>query len=285
MQKKAAAKQGRAQAGKAGGGRYPLTIHCVPVDQKWLGENGKALCGAEVPAYHDKKKDHLSDGRTNSPDSVTCAKCRRLFDVRDRLCKGCGAMITDATREIHSGHCPNCRGALIDLDKDNKFVGATYIKTGLPVVGEGIERVQEEALRFKEDADARRREVDARHAEQASKVSNSSATGEEYASGVVAVNPAAKAATPRGNAMAKDAKKGNPEALKKAQEAMEGKRAIERTKKIKVLKKEMPHREGSKAETSFKALLKAKTVGDYQEAGGDPGYLRWYVEHDIASVG
>jgi hypothetical protein len=71
--------------------------------------------------------------------------------------------------------------------------------------------------------------------------------------------------------------KGNPEALKKAREA-----AAERgpdVRKITVLKKENPYREGSNRAASFDALKGAKTVDDYKTAGGAVKYIsRWESE-------
>lgn len=74
--------------------------------------------------------------------------------------------------------------------------------------------------------------------------------------------------------------KGNPEALAKAREAKAA--AGPDTRKIKVLNKENPYREGSNRAASFDALKGAKTVEEYVAAGGKSKYLsRWAAEERI----
>jgi hypothetical protein len=84
-------------------------------------------------------------------------------------------------------------------------------------------------------------------------------------------------------APAKEAKtpakgKGNPEALAKAREARSADSAESDKRKIKIVNKENPFREGSNRAASFDALKGAKTVADYKEAGGKPKYLAKLVE-------
>ncbi len=72
-------------------------------------------------------------------------------------------------------------------------------------------------------------------------------------------------------------RKGNPEALAKARAARED--AGPDTRKIKILNKENPYREGSNRAASFDALKGAKTAQDYKDAGGKAKYLsRWAAE-------
>lgn len=71
--------------------------------------------------------------------------------------------------------------------------------------------------------------------------------------------------------------KGNPEALKKAREAQ--KDAGPDTRKITMLVKENPYREGTKRAEAFEAAKKAKTVQDYKDSGGPAKYInRWDSE-------
>jgi hypothetical protein len=77
------------------------------------------------------------------------------------------------------------------------------------------------------------------------------------------------------------ARKGNPEALKKAREAKAA--AGPDTRKIRIINKENPYRENSNRAASFNALKGAKTVEDYVAAGGKTKYLsRWASEGRIS---
>lgn len=74
--------------------------------------------------------------------------------------------------------------------------------------------------------------------------------------------------------------KGNPEALKKAREARA--EAGPDVRKITIITKENPYREGSGRAASFAALKGAKTVEDYKSAGGKVKYIsRWEGEGHI----
>lgn len=74
--------------------------------------------------------------------------------------------------------------------------------------------------------------------------------------------------------------KGNPEALKKAREARA--EAGPDVRKITVLTKDNPYREGSNRAASFAALKGAKTVQDYKDAGGAIKYIaRWAEDGTI----
>lgn len=67
--------------------------------------------------------------------------------------------------------------------------------------------------------------------------------------------------------------KSNPDALEKARDAGPD------VRKITVLKKENPYREGTKRANSFDALKGAKTVEEYKAAGGAVKYIsRWESE-------
>lgn len=91
---------------------------------------------------------------------------------------------------------------------------------------------------------------------------------------------AADAGAKTGTAKKTTGGKGNPEALKKAREAKAA--AGPDTRKITILNKENPYREGSGRAASFDALKGAKTVEDYQKAGGKTKYLsRWEAEKRI----
>lgn len=74
---------------------------------------------------------------------------------------------------------------------------------------------------------------------------------------------------------------GNPEALKKAREARE---TGPDTRKLTILKKENPYREGSGRASAFNALKGAKTVQDYVDAGGKKKYIARWEEEGLISV-
>lgn len=82
-----------------------------------------------------------------------------------------------------------------------------------------------------------------------------------------AKKPAAAAKTPAKAPAAKG--KGNPEALAKAREASDGKRAAVRAMKITVLNKDHGARAGSNRATRLDIVLKAKTVEAALENGAD----------------
>lgn len=72
--------------------------------------------------------------------------------------------------------------------------------------------------------------------------------------------------------------KGNPAALEKAREARQAKASAMDLKKIKVLKKENPYRDGTKAHATFELFRGKATVADVKAAATDDhdlGYLRY----------
>lgn len=81
---------------------------------------------------------------------------------------------------------------------------------------------------------------------------------------------------------AKAKPKGNPEALKKAREARE---AGPDTRKITVVEKKNPYREGSNRAASWDALKGAKTAQDYKDAGGKAKYLSRWAEEGLIKLG
>lgn len=86
-----------------------------------------------------------------------------------------------------------------------------------------------------------------------------------------------KAAPAKAAATDKPKRAGNPEALAKARAARAD--AGPDVRKITILKKDNPYREGSGRAESFNALLKAKSVQDYKDAGGKVKYIaRWAEE-------
>lgn len=78
-------------------------------------------------------------------------------------------------------------------------------------------------------------------------------------------------------------RKGNPEALAKARAARA--EAGPDTRKLSILKKENPYREGSSRAASFDALKGAKTAQDYKDAGGKAKYLSRWAEDGIIKLG
>lgn len=85
-------------------------------------------------------------------------------------------------------------------------------------------------------------------------------------------------------------KAGNPEALAKAREAADGKRAIENAKKLTIAteKKANPYREGTKAYATFELMKQHKTVGDFRAActdDHDAGYLRYAARDGHITIG
>lgn len=96
--------------------------------------------------------------------------------------------------------------------------------------------------------------------------------------GTKGAEPAAEKTAPA----KKSGGKGNAEALAKAREARE---AGPDTRKIAILKKENPYREGSNRAASFDALKGAKTAQDYKDAGGKAKYLSRWAEDGIIKLG
>lgn len=80
--------------------------------------------------------------------------------------------------------------------------------------------------------------------------------------------PAKKAAPPK---EVKAPKNGNGEAAEKEL----GKRALTRARKITLLSKENPKREGTASFDRFKLYKNGMTVGDYLDAGGTMGDIGW----------
>lgn len=78
-------------------------------------------------------------------------------------------------------------------------------------------------------------------------------------------------------------RKGNPEALAKARAARA--EAGPDTRKITILKKENPYREGSSRAASFDALKGAKTAQDYKDAGGKAKYLSRWSDEGLIKLG
>lgn len=56
------------------------------------------------------------------------------------------------------------------------------------------------------------------------------------------------------------------------------------TRKIKVLKKANPSREGTKAHEFFEMLKKSKTVADYTKLGGSQNYLIWFFDRGAIEI-
>lgn len=77
-------------------------------------------------------------------------------------------------------------------------------------------------------------------------------------------------------------KKGNPEALAKARAARA--EAGPDVRKISIVNKTNPYREGSNRAASYDALKGAKTVDDYVTAGGKKKYISRWVEEGHITV-
>lgn len=83
-------------------------------------------------------------------------------------------------------------------------------------------------------------------------------------------------------AAAKGAKETAAKPAKKEKEA--GARAQHAAKKIKVLAKENPRREGSQGHATFAVYKNGMTVGEAIEAGADAGYIRSDVNRGYISL-
>lgn len=60
--------------------------------------------------------------------------------------------------------------------------------------------------------------------------------------------------------------------------------AVEDTRKIKLVSKKNPYREGSNRAAAFNALKNAKTVADYKAAGGKPKYIARWAEEGVIEL-
>jgi hypothetical protein len=104
----------------------------------------------------------------------------------------------------------------------------------------------------------------------------------EAAPAAAAEKPAKAPKTPKADKAEGSGRKGNPEALAKARAARA--EAGPDTRKLTILKKENPYREGSNRAASFDALKGAKTVEDYKTAGGKVKYITRWIEEELISV-
>lgn len=261
----------RVQAGEA------VTHFCPGEHQEHFGRKGVPLCDAPHPTYVG---DWVLSTGTNTIENVTCKRCLRMHDVRNRLCRGCNTMITTTSLEKYRGLCPGCKGKLetkigiIDLDKDNKIVGLHGAASKDP---KGSEAAVAEYIERK------------RLAAEAKEAAKKNALAAKQNGGYTDSRGAANNPTPAvtGNAEEDTMGKGNPDALKKAREAKAEKSAntvagYDKGLKVKVLNKECPHREGSTRAEAFASILKAKTVGDYE---GKAKYLHGWIESGHIKVG
>lgn len=100
----------------------------------------------------------------------------------------------------------------------------------------------------------------------------------------VTKNPAGAAGARAGAAtVLADTKKPKKEAAEGGKRGR--KSAFLETDKIRMLVKENPKREGSKAHGIFELLKKSKTVADFYAAGGGAANLTWNVNHGTITVG
>ena len=56
----------------------------------------RPLCSNYGPRYIGEV---LAWGGANNPETVTCKECLRLYNVRNKMCRRCGTMITEVSVE------------------------------------------------------------------------------------------------------------------------------------------------------------------------------------------
>lgn len=83
--------------------------------------------------------------------------------------------------------------------------------------------------------------------------------------------------------IAKQKQETKSNAPKKAKPRTSGKVELEKT--VKVLFKENPSREGTKAYDFYEMLRKSKTVADYIKLGGSQNYLVWFADRGKIEIG
>lgn len=139
-----------------------------------------------------------------------------------------------------------------------------------------------EAIRFLDEVRPfKQKEVDDM-ASKLSKKTEAAPAAEKPAKAPKAAKGKAAATETAEDAAPKTGRKGNPEALAKARAARA--EAGPDNRKIKILTKENPYREGSNRAASFDALKGAKTVDEYVTAGGKKKYISRWVEEGLIEV-
>jgi len=102
-----------------------MPIHFCPTDQqRHFGPAERPLCSNYGPRYIGEV---LAWGGANNPETVTCKECLRLYNVRNKMCRRCGTMITEVSVEKYQALCPKCKPqglpkvGIVDVGADNKI--------------------------------------------------------------------------------------------------------------------------------------------------------------------
>ncbi len=255
-----------------------MPIHFIPLRQQaHYGRPGEVLCHNTGPQYFEEK---LLWGSTNIITEVNCAECKRLYTVHERMCRGCGTMITEDSLKNHGGLCGRCdklkRGiTIVDVDKEGKVVNVTG-------AGRGKERDYQRQL----DADLEAKKLatagEAQYksfSAQYNRADKPTTEEQNMAKKTTADEKTAKAAK-----APKSAEKASKKGIEKAQEAAAGKRAEKLALKIKILVKENPKRANSNGWKNFNLYKDDMTVGEFVEAGGTLADVRWDAAHDYIEL-
>ena len=242
-----------------------MPVHYAPIrGQEHFGAMDKVICGNTGPKEFNGK---LLWGQTNVIESTNCPECIRLWNVRNKTCRGCSTMITDECIKHHNCLCIKCehlkRGiGVVDVDVDGVVIRAHGAAKGKEQEVQSQLNAAVEAKRLAKQQDAQyKQELNRR---------DPGTTEEQNMAKKTEKKPAEKSTPKKG--------------LEKAQEAAAGKRAEKLALKIKLLVKDNPKRAGTKGFKAFSLYKNGMTVGEFVNAGGSLPDVRWDAEHDFIEL-
>lgn len=247
-----------------------MPVHFVPDHtQRHFGKPDVPICENYGPQYIGEV---LAWGHTNDAGNVTCEKCRVKHARYSKLCRGCGTMITDFSRDSHDGRCPRCRSmsrakvGILDVAADGVTVEKSY---GAAI---GREEEGENYLKGQVLAKDERKQYNA--VQQAG--IQPTATEEEVN---MAKTKVVKPITTEKEAL---------NAAKTVNKAAAKVREDKSDKKIKMLVKENPKRVGSRAFDVFACYKDGITVAEFLKAsaksGGSMANVNWDVDHEFIKL-
>jgi len=240
-----------------------MPIHFCPTDQqRHFGPAERPLCSNYGPRYIGEV---LAWGGANNPETVTCKECLRLYNVRNKMCRRCGTMITEVSVEKYQALCPKCKPqglpkvGIVDVGADNK-IERTW----------GKAQGREAELQAQLDKELELETLAKQEREQ-----YNSTQREGIPPSTTEEQVMAKTEKQVVKAAAKVAKAGEDQ--KKAEKDLDG-------KKIKLLTKENPKRAGSKSFDLFKLYKNGMTVAQFKEAGGSAAAIAWDTDHNFIEL-
>jgi hypothetical protein len=266
----------KAAPAKPKAGAAPRPTHYLPGDyQRHFGPPGEALCKNTGPRYFGEE---IMWYGTNVIESTDCPECKRLWAVRNKMCRGCGTMLTDTSVEKYKALCTKCYHlshkvlGIIDVDAQGKVV-KTYGR---------LEGKEEEAQKELDEQKTLAMTSNSQYSlsQQYNPRPTASPTEEQQ----MAKTPETKSA--KKTVSATQALKDTPKAEKKAAPAVVTDKQKEKAEllasKIKINVAENPKR-GASAER-FALYANGMTVEAYVAKGGTLTDVRWDAEHEFIKL-